>query len=146
MPTDHFELDFYETGDGKKPCLEWIKGLEHVKKSTVGHHLWIPLQQLGLDVVSEGWGRQLGGGLTEFKIQRSEQVENERGKWVKVKTAIRIFFHAYGEQRLLILHGYDKGRDPSSKRQDREIAVARKRLDDWKERQKKPGGRRPGKG
>ena len=35
---------------------------------------------------------------------------------------------------ILLLGGYDKGRDPSPRRQEREIALARSRLTDWRAR------------
>ena len=56
------------------------------------------------------------------------------------RISLRVFCHAYGNRRVLLLHGYDKGEDTSAKRQDKEIAIARKRLKDWQNRQR----RRPG--
>ena len=41
------------------------------------------------------------------------------------------FCHAHGKRVILLLGGYDKGRDPSPRRQKREIASARARLADW---------------
>jgi hypothetical protein len=41
---------------------------------------------------------------------------------------LRAFCHAHGDKVVLLLGGYDKGRDPSAKRQQREIATARKLL------------------
>jgi hypothetical protein len=37
---------------------------------------------------------------------------------------------------VLLLGGYDKGRDPSDKRQEREIKRARKSLEDWRRQEK----------
>ncbi len=37
---------------------------------------------------------------------------------------------------MLLLGGYDKGADPNAKRQQREIATARKRLADFKRRER----------
>ena len=45
---------------------------------------------------------------------------------------LRVFFHAYGERVVLLLGGYNKGKAPSERRQQREIATARKRLDGFK--------------
>jgi hypothetical protein len=43
---------------------------------------------------------------------------------------------AYGDRIVLLLGGYDKGADPSAKRQHQEIATARKRLAHFKRRSK----------
>lgn len=61
------------------------------------------------------WIRPLGAGLFEFRI-RDENV------------LIRIFFSYKQGRIVLLLGGYDKGADSSSKRQQREISLARKRL------------------
>ncbi len=64
------------------------------------------------------------------------------------RVLIRVFCHAYGSKIVLLLNGYDKAADPSDKRQQREIAVARKRLAEFQERQarerkaQRRGGRR----
>jgi hypothetical protein len=44
---------------------------------------------------------------------------------------LRVFCHAHGHRVILLLAGYDKGADPSRKRQQREIDVARRRLADF---------------
>lgn len=118
-----------------------LSGLEHV------------LSHRGIAVCDTEWGKQLGGGLFEFRI-RHTAAEIERmfaggppgGKGGKV--LIRVFCHAYGSKIVLLVNGYDKAADPSDKRQQREIAVARKRLAEFEERQarerkaQRRGGRR----
>lgn len=47
---------------------------------------------------------------------------------------LRVFFTVYGDRVVLLVGGYDKAKDPSSKRQQREIEVARARLRGWKTR------------
>jgi phage-related protein len=47
---------------------------------------------------------------------------------------LRVFCHAYGDRIVLLLGGFDKGADPSAKRQQGEIDVARKRLADFRRR------------
>src|SRR5665647_1071608 len=41
---------------------------------------------------------------------------------------LRVFCHATGDRVILLLGGYDKGKDPARRRQDHEIEVARRRL------------------
>jgi hypothetical protein len=45
-----------------------------------------------------------------------------------------VFCHAHGDRLILLLGGYDKGADPSARRQQREIATARARLADYQRR------------
>ncbi|MGH2950791.1 MAG: type II toxin-antitoxin system RelE/ParE family toxin [Solirubrobacterales bacterium] len=148
MPQPPYKIDFYEDDEGRKPCRDWIKEeLSRTKRRAVGAAMLEVLQHQGINVVSEkSWGRQLGEGLTEFRVDRT--LKDVRGK--KVKLVLRVFFHAYGDKRLLLLHGYDKGRSPSARRQQREIETARARLRDWTQRrrgtQARPGrARRSGK-
>jgi hypothetical protein len=51
------------------------------------------------------------------------------------RVLLRVFFHSYGKRVVLLLGGYNKGKDPSERRQQREIATARKRLEGFKARQ-----------
>jgi hypothetical protein len=91
------------------------------------------------------WGKQLGGGIFEFRIRHTaEEIAHmfrgaapERGK--RGGVLLRVFCHAHGAKIVLLLHGYDKGADPSEKRQQREIQLARKRLAAFKERQARAG-------
>jgi hypothetical protein len=48
--------------------------------------------------------------------------------------------HAHGQRLILLLAGYDKGEQPSPRRQQAEIDLARTRLAEWQRRQP------PGKG
>ena len=53
------------------------------------------------------------------------------------KVLLRVCVHFYGDKIVLLLGGYDKGRDPKEKRQQREIAQARKLLAQFRERQRR---------
>ena len=50
---------------------------------------------------------------------------------------LRVFVHFYGNKVVLLLGGYDKGKAPGDKKQDMEIAKARKLLTQFKEQQKR---------
>ena len=52
------------------------------------------------------------------------------------KVLLRVFVHFYGDKIVLWLGGYDKGRFPKKRRQQREIAQARKMLTQFRERQR----------
>lgn len=136
-----YKIEFYEDEDGRKPCRDWIKhDLSGFKRRALGAAMLEVLQQQGLNVVSEkSWGRQLREGLTEFRVDRKRK--DVKGN--QVKLVLRVFFHAYGERKLLLLHGYDKGRSPSARRQQREIEIARARFRDWKQRERSRRSRAP---
>jgi hypothetical protein len=49
--------------------------------------------------------------------------------------------HFHGSRVVLLVGGYDKGRDPNEKKQEREIARARKSLEDWRRQERAKKGR-----
>jgi len=55
------------------------------------------------------------------------------------KILLRVFVHFHGDRLVLLLGGYDKGKDDSEKRQRAEIKVAQSALRAWK--QKEAGNR-----
>jgi hypothetical protein len=72
---------------------------------------------------------------------RSRPGSSESGETV----LLRVFVHFCGAKIVLLLGGYDKGADPKERRQQREIAEARRLLTQFKERQRRDrtGRRRP---
>jgi len=52
---------------------------------------------------------------------------------------LRVFFHPHGDKLILLLGGYDKGRFPGKRHQQRAIAVARQRLEVWRQRSAETG-------
>lgn len=103
------------------------------------HHL---LERQGLDLAGSSWLTPLKQGLYEFRV-RSTAAEIVRmygdAGHMRPEDAesilLRVFVAFHGNRVVLLLDGYDKGADPSPKRQQREIAVARKLLTDWKAQQ-----------
>lgn len=100
------------------------------------------LEVYGPDICAGEWGKPLGGGLYEFRVSKSlasifsaADVEREPNPGDDRKVLIRLFCTFHGDKVVLIYHGYDKGRDPSSKRQQREIAKARTAHSRWKRTQ-----------
>lgn len=127
--TDYpYDLAFWENDQGNAPCYTWIKeDLSSTKRRALGRAMRQVLQVHGINVVREkSWGRQLGGGLFEFRLDRT--IDGE-------EMVLRTFCHAYGEKKILVLHGYDKGEATGKGRQQAEIKEARRRLAAWQERQ-----------
>ncbi len=59
----------------------------------------------------------------------------------KKEILLRVYCHAFGDKIVLLLAGYDKLRNPSRKRENDEIALARKRLVEFRTRpRRKPRG------
>jgi hypothetical protein len=52
----------------------------------------------------------------------------------RANVLLRVFCHATGDRVILLLGGYDKGSDASPRRQELEIALARRRLGDYRRR------------
>ncbi len=124
MAGPRFTLEFYKDGAGRQPVLEWLRDKVSIStRRVVGTALREILQEQGIGVCGTPFGRQLGGGLFEFRLRERDLL-------------LRAFCHAYGEKVILILAGYDKSEDSSEKRQNDEIALARRRLTDWRQRQR----------
>ncbi len=128
-----YELEFYVDANGKEVVREWLRGLSLRKKQIIGATMNEVLQHLGVGVCETKFGRQLGGGLFEFRV-RVDAGSVQPGLPPE-KVLLRVFCHAHGNRIVLLLGGYDKGEDPSAKRQQAEIELARKRLAEWRSRQ-----------
>ena len=108
-----------------------VLALEHI----LGEH--------GVGVCGTEFGRHLGRGLFEFRLRHDEEALRRRLHLTPIHTGqarapspvlLRVFCHAHGSRVVLLLGGYDKGDDPSPKRQRGEIALARRRLTDFQRR------------
>ena len=99
------------------------------------------LQVHGIDICAGEWGKPLGEGLYEFRIRRSlsailvaagvepssiDQAGADR------QVLLRLFCTFYGSKIVLLYSGYNKKKDPSKRRQEREIKNARKVHAQWK--------------
>jgi hypothetical protein len=136
-----YELEFYEDENGDEPVRRWLREeLTPAKRRALGHSMNTILQSLGVGVCGTEFGKQLGGGLFEFRLRRDLRERTGRGEGEPGRILLGVFCHAHGKKLILLLGAYDKGKDPSPRRQHAEIALARARLRDWQRRQA-PGGR-----
>ena len=97
----------------------------------------------GINVCAGEWGRPLGDGLYEFRVRKSLDaiLDAASVEWTTTPGAdrevlLRVFSTFYGDKIVLLYHGYDKKRDPSSRRQQREIAKARRIHEAWRRTRK----------
>jgi hypothetical protein len=140
-----YEIEFYVDDVGREPALAFMQSLAPLKRRAIGVALNEFLRYLGPEVVRTDFGKSLGGGLYEFRVdQDAEQILRKAGKDPRPepeegKILLRVFFHPHGNKLILLLSGYDKGEHPSKTYQNAQIEEARRLLSRWKERQK-PGG------
>jgi hypothetical protein len=136
-----YRLEFYEDENGDAPVARWLREeLTLPKRQALGYAMQLVLQRLGVAVCGTEFGKQLGGGLFEFRL-RSDLRDRVRPGEKAGRFLFRVFCHPYGDRLILLLAGYDKGENPSPRRQNAEIALARTRLRDW-QRRRLPGSRR----
>lgn len=130
-----WEIEFYEDEAGEQPVRRWLREeLTATKRRALGQAMNEVLQHFGIGVCGTEYGKQLGGGLFEFRLRRDlskiAPVEDRDGG----RILLRVFCHAHGRKVILLLGGYDKGEHPAASRQRAEIALARARLADWRRR------------
>jgi len=137
-----YTIEFYEDNHGREPALAFMRSLPQSKKAAIGVALHEFLGKFGPDVVQTDFGKALGDGLYEFRLdQNAEQVLRKAGKSPKpeeddTKILLRVFFHAHGNKLILLLSGYDKAEHTSRSYQNAQIEQARTYLKDWKTRVK----------
>jgi hypothetical protein len=135
-----YRLEFYEDERGDAPVHRWLREeLALPKRQALGYAMHIVLQRLGVAVCGTEFGKQLGGGLFEFRL-RGDLRDRVRPGEEAGGFLLRVFCCAHGDRLILLLAAYDKGEDPSRRRQNAEIVLARARLRDWQRR--RAGARR----
>jgi phage-related protein len=141
-PLPQYEIEFYEDDQDREPALAFMQSLSRAIRRAIGVAINEVLQYLGPDVVGTDFGKSLGKGLYEFRLdQDAEQILRRAGKKAKPerdeeRILLRVFFHPHGKKVVLLLSGYDKGKHTSAPYQNEQIAAARKLLEHWKQRQK----------
>ncbi len=139
-----WKLKYYRDLDTEKePARDWLdslKGRDEVKRLAAVAALQCVLKVHGTAVCETEWGKHLGDGLYEFRIRHpagaiqrmfppTKAIRKLLGKAPAedkgANVLLRIFFTTYGAGVILLVSGYDKGRDPSSGRQRAEINSAR---------------------
>lgn len=132
-------IEFYEDPNGRRPVETWMDGLSDVELEALATAIEEVLAQRGLDLASTPWLKALGEGLFEFRVRHDaatiRTLYTDSGAQPPTRPAkllLRLFVHFHGQKVILLLHGYDKGKDDSPRRQNREIQEAHKRLREWR--------------
>ncbi|CAN5317726.1 MAG: hypothetical protein ACSLEW_04820 [Nocardioides sp.] len=136
---NRWSVEFYEDASGKRPVEKWMDGLRDAEYLALRAAITKVLEHDGLDLASTAWLKALGDGLFEFRVRHDAptiEALHSAGRAETPKASarilLRLFVHFHGNRIILMLHGYDKGKDNSAKRQNAEIQEARKRLRAWK--------------
>lgn len=146
-------IEFYEDERGRRPFQAFLDDLDSVKKLAMIAAIEQILARQGMAVCRSSWGTALGEGLFEFRVRHTaaeirrlfggdQPAQPGEHEGPPGKVLLRAFCHAYGNRIVLLLGGYDKGEDPSAKRQQQEIRLARKRLTTFKAAQRRSEKRR----
>ena len=136
-----YEIDFYEEPCGTRPALRWLDGLSAPKQRAMAAAIKFYLQELGPNVCETKMGESVGGGIVEFKVWRDEdEIRAQFGESPRSpgkshdKILLRLFCHFHGARRIILLSGYDKGRQDGKRAQQAAIARARRQLAEYKRR------------
>lgn len=134
----------FEADDGSVPFEKFIDGLSDFKFIALDTAIDRVLSERGIDLARTEWLKALGEGLHEFRVRHdAEEIAQMFGGDApdsgshREAVLLRVFVHFYATKVVLLLGGYDKGDDPKPRRQQREIAQARKLLAQFKERQRR---------
>jgi phage-related protein len=140
-----YRIHFYKDENGREPAREFMRALPGVKRRAIGVAIGEVLEKKGADVCKTDYGKSLGAGLYEFRVDQSaEETLRKAGKTPRseiedAKILIRVFFHVHGEKIVLLLSGYDKAELSSKTHQNEQIEEARRLLRDWKRHEREVG-------
>lgn len=130
-----WSLELLQLPNGQFPYQSFRSSLDPFEIELLDLCVERILAKAGLDICQTNWGKALGDGLYEFRINRSlESITNNlkipltpnlRGKQTKL---MRVFFTVERNRIILLISGYDKGRNPNKKKQQKMISAARAML------------------
>lgn len=131
---------------GRCPFDVWFGKLDEYEQAVVDAVIENIVTPLGMDICDTEWGKPLGGGLYEVRIRRKLSTVRTWGSPASDAEApsaagertvlLRLFVTFHGDHVVLLFQGYDKGKDPSERRQAKEIKTARKHLRAWSAQRK----------
>ena len=133
---------------GKAPLAAWVTGLSDPKFAALDAAIKHVLEVRGLELAGSAWLKPLGGGLHEFRVRHDAATIGRMfareafAHATDESILLRVFCHFYGDRVILLMSGYDKGRDTSEKRQQTEIQTARTLLTAWQEAEKRTRAKR----
>ncbi|MEJ7765566.1 MAG: hypothetical protein WKF86_08735 [Acidimicrobiales bacterium] len=134
----------FEADDGTVPYERFIGRLSDFKVVALEAAIEHVLSVRGIALSGSEWVKPLGQGLHEFRVRHdADEISHmfggspPAGAGPDEKVLLRLFVHFHGAKVVLLLGGYDKADDPNERRQQREIAEARRLLAQFKARQRR---------
>jgi hypothetical protein len=130
-----WHIELLRLPNGQIPYLTFRNSLNPYEAELLDLCIEQILARAGINICETNWGKALGAGLYEFRIHRSlktlasnlgiELPKEFKGDQTKL---LRVFFTVEGQKIILLLSGYDKGKDPSRRKQQKMIETARSLL------------------
>ena len=121
--------EFYEDDDGSEPVLDWLRGLPAYKRRAAVAAIEHILARHGAGVCGTSWGKWVQGvkgSIFELRVRQDygavlrdagvppPEVSADAARESHSDILLRVFCHVHGEKVVLLLAGYDKGKDPSA--------------------------------
>ncbi|CAM3543920.1 hypothetical protein NODU109028_21515 [Nocardioides dubius] len=136
---EKWSAEFYRDVHGRLPVRDWMEALGPQQFAALSAAILHVLEPNGLSLARTQWLKPLKQGLYEFRIRHSEreilaayaEADASGPEAPPARILLRVFVAFRGAKVILLISGYDKGRDPSARRQQKEIANARKALRAW---------------
>ena len=116
-----YTIEFYADPEtGREPVLDWINDdLTPFQRRSIGIAMSEILEVNGINICDTEYGKNLGGGLFEFRLRHGADdiaamfTTKKPDAKDKEPILLRVYGHAYGDKIVLLLAGYDKGAHPS---------------------------------
>lgn len=152
VPVGGWTLEVFATDSGDEPLTRFLGDLSDAAAVALDAALNHVLAVRGMDLAKSEWLKPLGQGLHEFRVRHSADeirhmfADEQPGVAPDPESILlRVFVHFHGQKVVLLLSGYDKQDDASKKRQEKEIALARKCLTAWNQQEaRRRAGERKG--
>ena len=130
-----WHIELLRLPNGQIPYLTFRSSLNPYEEELLDLCIEQILARAGLNVCETNWGKALGAGLYEFRIHRSlKALANQLGIELPGEfngdrsKLLRVFFTVEGQKIILLISGYDKGKDPSRRKQQKMIETGRSLL------------------
>nr|WP_176704684.1 hypothetical protein [Arthrobacter sp.]AXV46303.1 addiction module toxin [Arthrobacter sp.] len=146
-PAPKWSIEIWEPKKRNAPFTRWFDKLSPIDQAIVDAVIEKIIKRFGIDICDSEWGKPLGEGVYEVRIRQSLHsiINGDRpeAEWEVLPSGadrvvlLRIFCTFHGDKVVLLFQGYDKKKDPSKKRQQSEIARAKKEYKAWKAESKK---------
>ena len=135
MPGPAWHLEVFATNNGFEPFTAFQDSLTDTATVALDAALTHVLAVRGIELVRTEWRKPLGDGLHEFRVRHTaDEIRRMFGDEAPgvapphgESVLLRVFAHFHGQRIVLLLSGYDKQRDPSTRTQQKEIKYAQKK-------------------